>query len=126
MDTPVDQRVGAAEGSPSGHLVPSGIPVLKAALKGNASAFAEWRRHPMTRKVLGAMQDAALHFPKELTPEDRMVQYGVTQGLVFAMQLVADPSSIWPGVFGEGTGGVPAQVPPIMDFDTSIDDAFAL
>ena len=49
METPVDQRVGAAERSPSGHIAPSGIAALKLALNGNASGFADWRRQAMTR-----------------------------------------------------------------------------
>lgn len=127
MDAPIDQRIDAAERSPSGHLVPSGIAVLKTALDGKASAFADWRMLPMTRKVLGALQDAAVHFPVGLNPEDRMVQYGMTQGLMFAMQLIADPSSIWPGVFGKDTNGKTVHgIPPVMDFDTSIDDAFGV
>lgn len=123
METPVDQRVGAAERSPSGHIAPSGIAALKLALNGNASGFADWRRQVMTRKVLAALQDAAIHIPADLTPEDRMVQYGMTQGLMFAMQLVADPSSIWPGVFGKNTNEDTRGDLPVMDFDTSIDDA---
>lgn len=124
MDTPVDQRVEAARRFPGGYVSPSGIEILKTALNGNASAFVDWRRHPMTRKVLAALQDAAVHLPSDLDTDDRLVQYGMTQGLMFAMQLVADPSSIWPGVFGKGTNGS-AEAPylPVMDFDTSIDDA---
>ena len=77
----------------------------------------------MTRKVLGALQDVAVHLPNELSCDDRLVQYGMTQGLMFAMQLVADPSSIWAGVFGDASGEQNFSGLPMMDFDTSIDDA---
>ena len=63
MTSPVDRRLEAVESSPSGHVAPSGISVYKSSLEGNASAFADWRRLPMTRKVLGALQDALLHAP---------------------------------------------------------------
>lgn len=121
--SPIDQRVSAVESSPSGHIAPSGIGLYKKVLEGNASEFARWRRDPMTRKVLGALQDAVVHMPVELSTEDRLVQYGTSQGLVFALQLLADPSSIWPGVFGKDTNEHDDLNLPLMDFDTSIDDA---
>ena len=124
MTSPIDQRLSEAQSAPEGHLVPSGIRGLKASLDGNATAFANWRRHPMTRRVLSALQDAVIHTPSNLSADDRTVQYGMTQGLIFAMQLIADPSAIWPGVFGKNTNEYSGVKDiPLMDFDTSIDDA---
>lgn len=122
MESPVDQRLAAVAGSPSGHLAPSGVQAYRNALDGNASAFADWRRHPMTKKLLGAMQDIVLHSPAELATEDRLVQYGVTSGLTLALQLVADPSSVWPGVFGKNTNEQTRVEMPMMDFSTTLDD----
>lgn len=122
MESPVDQRLAAVTGSPSGHLAPSGVQAYRNALDGNASAFADWRRHPMTKKLLGAMQDIVLHAPAELATEDRLVQYGVTSGLTLALQLVADPSSVWPGVFGKNTNEQARAEMPMMDFSTTLDD----
>ena len=122
MESPVDQRLAAVAGSPSGHSAPSGVQAYRNALDGNASAFADWRRHPMTKKLLGAMQDIVLHAPAELATEDRLVQYGVTSGLTLALQLVADPSSVWPGVFGKNTNEQARAEMPMMDFSTTLDD----
>ena len=122
MESPVDQRLATVAGSPSGHLAPSGVQAYRNALDGNASAFADWRRHPMTKKLLGAMQDIVLHAPAELATEDRLVQYGVTSGLTLALQLVADPSSVWPGVFGKNTNEQARAEMPMMDFSTTLDD----
>lgn len=122
MESPVDQRLATVAGSPSGHLAPSGVQAYRNALDGNASAFADWRRHPMTKKLLGAMQDIVLHAPAELATEDRLVQYGITSGLTLALQLVADPSSVWPGVFGKNTNEQARAEMPMMDFSTTLDD----
>lgn len=122
MQTPTDVRSAEVSGSPSGYIAPSGTQAFKSALDGNASAFVAWRRDPMTRKVLGAVQDAVLHLPNGLSNDDRLVQYGMTQGLVYAMQLMTDPSTLWPGVFGKGTEGESPVTMPMMDFDTSLDD----
>ena len=125
METPADTRIRTVSSSPSGHISPSGMDEYKKALKGNASVFLDWRRNPMTRKVLHAISDAALHLPNELSNEDRLVQYGMTQGLVFALQLISDPSTVWPGVFGKNTNEVAQVTMPLMDFDTSIDDVMS-
>lgn len=121
--SPADKRVGAVESSPSGHIVPSGVSSFKKVLENNASGFADWRRHPITRKVCGALQDMVMHNPPECASDDLLVQYGVTQGLTIALQMIADPSVIWPGVFGKDTNEAGGSYDlPLMDFDTSIDD----
>ena len=123
MSTPVVERLAAAESTPTGYIARSGIESYRTALRGNASAFAKWRMNPMTKLVLGALQDAMLHGPSVVEPSNVQVQYGMSQGIAYAMQLVADPSVLWPGVFGSGPGDAPA-VTPVMDFDTPLDDVF--
>lgn len=125
METPIDQRVSSAESSPSGFLSPSGVLSLKQVLSGNPSGFAQWASNPMTVKVRGALQDLVLHPPTGFDANDRMVQYGLTQGLLIALQVMTDPSMVWPGVFGKGTNENVARVMPPMDFGTSIDDAIS-
>lgn len=121
--TPAARQADAAGAAPSGQVVRTGVDALRDALSGNASAFADWRRQPVTRRVLGALQSMLLHPPAGLSGDDALVQYGVTQGLALAVSLMADPSTLWPGVFGPGTAGA-APEPLEMTFDTPLDEAF--
>lgn len=124
MESPADTRARAALASPSGYIAPSGTQLLKNALNNNSSDFLNWRREPFTKRILVALQDALVHMPAELSTEDRLVQYGVTQGIAYAMQMIADPSLLWPGVFGQNTNEPSGVTLPVMDYDTSIDDMF--
>lgn len=119
--TPLEAVAASAADASSGHIVQTGVDRLKAALHGHASEFADWRREPMTRVVLGALQCAFVHPPAGLAGDSALVQYGVTQGLAYAMQLLTDPSTLWPGVFGGGVATTPDL--PEMDFETSLDEA---
>jgi hypothetical protein len=115
--------VDAADAAQSGQVVQTGVDALRGVLSGHASEFAEWRRQLMTRRVLGALQSMLLHPPAGLSGNDALVQYGVTQGRARAVSLMADPSTLWPGVFGPGTVGAAAE-PLEMTFDTPLDEAF--
>ena len=119
-ETPARARADAASHVPDGTVVPSGVVALRRALAGNASAFADWRREPMTRVVLRALQGFVMYPPASVQSTDALVQYGVSQGLLLAIQLVADPSLIWPDVFGEGAAQGTGL--PVMDFETSLDE----
>lgn len=119
--TPLEAVAASAAGAPSGHVVQTGVDRLKTALHGHASEFADWRREPMTRAVLSALQCAFVHPPAGLMGDSALVQYGVTQGLAYAMQLLTDPSTLWPGVFGDSAVAVSDM--PEMDFETSLDEA---
>lgn len=120
--SPVDVRIRTAEAYPSGHIVPSGVAEFKRCLAGTdaTTAFYDWRSSPFARKLYLAMQDLILHQPVEARAEDNLVQYGITQGLSLAAQLLMDPSIVWPGVFGKGTPGyTPREAPePPMTFAT--------
>ena len=116
---PVETRIAAGD-APGGFIARSGVDHLKSALKGNATLFAEWRREPMTRAVADALRHLAAHPPKDAAPDQLLVQCGFTEGLQLALQLVDDPSAVWPGVFGDDAKPLPP--PPTMDFNTSIDD----
>ena len=121
--TPMGARVAAAEGAPRGFVNPGGLALYREALSGNAAEFARWRRDPITRKVIAALQDAAVHPPLCVNSDNALLQYGVTQGLSLAFQLCVDPSVLWPGVFGPDTGGPSGVDIPDMDFETSLDAA---
>lgn len=128
MTSPVDARLHAAQSTPTGFIVPSGVEGFKASLKGAqaVTAFNDWRHQHFTKKLFLALQDLILHQPREAQSENMLVQLGVTQGLILAAQLVSDPSVLWPDVFGEGL--VPLETPeetprPPEDFNTSIDQA---
>lgn len=118
--TPASVRADAAARAPDGFIAQSGVRALKNALKGNSSAFAEWRSQPMTKLVLRALHGFLLHPPGGFMPADTLVQYGVTQGLLLAVQTMTDPSLVWPGVFGDSPGDAVKQ--PEMDFETSLDE----
>lgn len=124
MESPADTRARVALASPSGYIAPSGTQLLKNALSKHATEFLKWRREPFTKRVLGALQDALVHAPVELSSEDRLVQYGVSQGIAYAMQMIADPSLLWPGVFNQGAGESSGVTIPVMDYDTPLDDIF--
>lgn len=120
--SPADLRLRTAEAAPSGHIVPSGVADFKKCLRGAeaTSAFYDWRSSPFARKLYFALQDLILHQPVESRAEDNLVQYGITQGLSLASQMLMDPSIVWPGVFGEGTPGYvpPEDSEPPMNFAT--------
>lgn len=123
MASPIDMRMASVAASPAGFLAPAGVADLIVALQGKASEFAQWAQNPMTVRVRSALQDMVLHPPVQLDTNDRLVQYGMSQGLLAALQLLTDPSMLWPGAFGPGTNGQVPSVPPPMDFGTSLDDA---
>jgi len=127
MMSPVDVRTAAALSVPSGYIVPSGLRSFKESLRGPeaATAFNNWRGEHFTKKLFLALQDMILHQPRETQSDNVLVQLGVTQGLTLAAQLVADPSVLWPDVFGEGmTAEVSGTTDrPAEDFGTTIDES---
>ena len=121
MSAPTPLERNAGRDVPSGRIAQAGVSRLRSALKGNASAFADWSREPMTKLVLGALQCTLTHPPAGLVGEEALVQYGFTQGLSYALQLLLDPSALWPDAFGDvDAGAMPA---PDMDFSASLDEA---
>ena len=122
-EAPAQARADSAAAAPDGTIVPSGSASLRRALAGNASAFADWRREPMTRAVLRTMQDFLMHPPPGVRTTDALVQYGVSQGLLLAVQLMTDPSLVWPDVFGDN--GARGADFPAMDFETSLDEVLS-
>lgn len=104
MASPVDVRLDAAQRTPTGFIVPSGVRSFREALRGPQAitAFGQWRQEAFTQKLYLALQDLIVHQPKEAHDSDLLVQYGITQGLILAQQLIADPSVLWPDVYGEG------------------------
>lgn len=127
MNSPVDVRVNAAESTPSGYIVRSGVQAFRDSLRGPqaAAAFDDWRNERFTKMLFLALQDMILHQPREVQSDSVLVQLGMTQGLALAAQLVADPSVLWPGVFGETLDAPDSQRPPVFvkeDYGTKIDD----
>lgn len=122
--SPSSTRIGAVK--PGGYIEPSGLADLKDTLgrPGVVSAFHTWKTQRMTQLVAGAIRDLIVNQPLGIADEDRLVQYGITQGLEMAYQLVSDPSVLLPGVFGQGTSpGAPAASVPDENFDTPADGA---
>jgi len=122
--SPSSMRLGAVK--PGGYIEPSGLSALAETLgrPGVSASFHTWKTQGMTKLVANAIRDLVMNQPLGISDEDRMVQYGITQGLEMAYQLMSDPSVLLPGVFGQGTGpGVPAASVPDENFDTPADGA---
>lgn len=84
-----------------------------------ASVFETWRSQPFTQIIASAVMDLILNQPSSpgMTVDSCAVQYGVTQGLTLAYQLMQDPSVVVPGVFSHG-----AENQPVETFDTAPDE----
>ena len=118
--TPATVRAAGAANAVPGFLVQPGVDLLVKELGGKPAVFARWRADPVTKLVVRALQGLALRPPANLTVQDSLVQYGVTQGLSLALQLCLDPSLLWPRMFS-ADGMSPPPVPE-MDFGTTIDE----
>ena len=106
--SPAEGRLAAAAGTPSGWIVPSGLSEFRRAIAGaeNANSFNEWRNHRFTKLLYLALQDAILHPGHAIDTDSIPAQYGVTQGLAFAAQLISDPTVLFPNAFGPGMENV--------------------
>lgn len=123
VEGPAVDRLNAVMATPSGWIVPSGLREFRNAINGqeNAVEFNKWRQSPFTRLLYVALQDAILH-PGVVPASDVAVQFGVTQGLAFAAQLVSDPTVLWPNSFGPGMENArPAGTRPSERFSESPD-----
>lgn len=122
--SPAADRLNAALSTPSGWIVPSGLREYRNAINGqdNATEFSKWRQSRFTKLLYVALQDAILHPGLTVKSEDVAVQYGVTQGLAIAAQLISDPTVLWPNAFGSGMENVaPPRPGPSETFTTSPD-----
>ena len=90
---------------------------------GAAAGFAQWSDQMMTRLVADAVRDLIMNQPLcEASSDQTAVQYGITQGLEIAYQLMTDPSVLVPGIYGKGTQpGTEPVTPPEETFDTPAD-----
>lgn len=125
MSSPASLRIKHVESAPEGHIVPSGVEDFKRSITGPdaSAAFYKWRSDFFAKKMYLALQDLIVHQPQGLSSDNLLVQYGVTQGLAIAAQMLVDPSVLWPGVFGKGTLNwqPPEPEEPEMDFSTPSD-----
>lgn len=122
--SPIETRATAATGAVPGQLVPGGVSKFLEAMHGNLGEFVRWRREPVTRRVVAALQDLMVHPPALGNNVDALIQYGVQQGLALAFHMCVDPSAIWPEVFTASDEAESPGVLPEMDFETSIDSVF--
>lgn len=120
MTTPAAARVAA--GQRDGYVAQGGVSALRAMLLDTKAAteFKEWSEQRMTRLVRDALRDLALSGPLHVGSSDVAMQYGVTSGLALALQLVTDPSLVYPELF-TGVSAKPKPV-PAPDYGTSISD----
>ena len=123
MSSPVAERAGGP--TPGGALLRSGVDELRARLstEDGASAFAAWKDHPVTRLVGNALLGLLVNQP--VNAKEPLVQYGLTQGLALARQVMLDPSSVFPGIFDGVAPGVVRSpgAAPAESFGTAVDEA---
>lgn len=105
MTSPLAQRTAAR----SGYVADGGVAALREMLLPVAAAaeFADWSKERMTSLVRGALRDMALNGPVSVDVHDAAVQYGVTVGLNLAVQLLTDPSLVYPELFTGFTASAP-------------------
>lgn len=121
--SPVADRMNAMH--PEGRRPASGFHSLCRTLgqSGAAAGYAQWSDQMMTRLVANAIRDIILNQPiPEASSDQVAVQFGITQGLEIAYQLLTDPSVLVPGIYGKGTNpsAEPAALPS-ESFDTPAD-----
>lgn len=122
--SPSADRVNAM--GPEGRMVrSSGFHAFRRLLatNGAAAGFAEWSNQMMTRMVADTIHDFILNQPLHGLDSDQVaVQFGITQGLSMALQLITDPSVLVPGIYGRGTQPEADPVePPKENFETPAD-----
>jgi len=64
-------------------------------------SYASWRAQHITTSFLEALRMMTITQPQEMLSSDASVQYGVTQGLALALNLLSDPASVLPSCFTE-------------------------
>ena len=121
MVTPATVRVAGGPGD--GYVATSGVSVLRRMFASveSASEFEQWSKERTTMLVRDALRDLALNGPAHVDAEGAAVQYGVSVGLNLALQLVTDPSLVYPELF-TGVSRTRASAPIRPDFSTSIED----
>lgn len=122
MTTPAVVRLDSS--APDGYNVPSGVTAFRERFVplDSALTFKEWSELPVTRLVRGALQSLVLSGPTSVASSDAAVQYGVTSGLTLALQLLTDPSIVYPELF-TGVVKPEARAPLEPTYSTSAHDA---
>lgn len=107
----VDSRLNPGTGA--GVIAKSPVDQLTATLRNEASAaeYNGWSSAPFGRLTITALRHMALHGPARCEGDSVAVQYGITLGLSLAADLLADPSSVLPGLFESLTTGADAFAP---------------
>lgn len=88
-------RSGNGNGSGSGEDGISAF-VKVFAPRESKAAFLEWKRNPITVRMIAALRAMAFHQPPMSQQVDMAAQYGMTMGLVLGAQLLEDPASLLP------------------------------
>lgn len=99
--TPAAARLSAPHAD--GLAVRSAVASLFDGLRTNpdfAASVRAWSREPVTQRFIAALDEFAITPPQVSGADEALVQYGVTQGLVLARQLLVDPSLVAPLVAG--------------------------
>lgn len=122
--SPIGDRINAVR--PEGRRCIPGFHSFRRMLSepGAAAGFASWSDQMMTRMVADTIRDFILNQPiAGVSSESAAIQFGITQGLEMAYQLLTDPSILVPGIYGKGTqpeADGPVELPD-EGFDTPAD-----
>lgn len=122
---PTDQRLAAQ--APDGVIAQSGVSAFRRRYldPSTAEKFFGWTNLAETKLAKDVLRDLALHGPVGMAnpPQDTLVQYGMTLGLQLALQILDDPSLVFPEVFRGQTKA--AQTEELTaTFDTNPEDVF--
>ena len=86
----------------------------------NEQAYLEWKQHPITRLVVKAIMDLKDNpTTNDFDVNHILVQYGVSEGLSLAFDLMTYPQRVMPGVFS----GPASKVDPYGNLDLGYVDS---
>ena len=94
MTPPVVARTAVRHAG--GRYVGSAVAALVASLRdpGRAETIVRWAQDPAGRLVVAALDAFAANPPWPQDDASALVQYGMTQGLLFARQMLVDPTVV--------------------------------
>lgn len=101
MTTVMQNRILGAFSAPYG--VMRSNPIIEAAMlwgpDGDTADLREWLADPTTKRMIALVQELAVNPPTTHVGADKIENYGLTSGLQLAVQVLSDPTMLFPLVF---------------------------
>ena len=87
-------------------------------------SYDEWRKHPITKLFAGVVQDMLLNNARlGFATDSLLVHHGMTLAFAFVSQLLDNPRTAVPGVFGLQDGSTEVGKEVAEDYTVSPDEA---